>query len=55
MISIREQLSCLVVKGVGENPIRRVVGYQITNPLYMVQRLAFSAGVIVFRVDDALD
>ena len=47
VVCVGEESSSGVVEGVGEDPIRRVVGNGIANPLDMIGELAFAMCAIV--------
>ena len=55
MIRIRKKFSRLVVEGIRQDPIGRIVGDRVASPFDMVQELAPTANAIVLGVDYALD
>ncbi len=47
MVSIREWFSCIVIEGVGQYPVRGVIGNGVANPFDMVAELAASSSLVV--------
>ena len=44
----------IIVKSVGQNPVRRIVGDWISDPFDMVE-LTLASYVVIFRVDDVVN
>ena len=55
VIGVGEEVSSVVFEGVGENPVRRIIGNGVSDPLNVVGKLALAARPVVLRVEDAVD
>ena len=47
MVSVREWFSCVVVEGVGQYPVRGVIGNGVADPFDVVAELAASSSSVV--------
>ena len=55
VIGVGEEASSVVFKGVGEDPVGRIIGNGVSDPLNVVGKLALAARPVVLRVEDAVD
>ena len=55
MIGVGEESSSIVVKSIGEDPVRWIIGDGVSDPLDVVGKLTLAAHPIVLRVENAVD
>jgi len=55
MEGVRDGFASIVVKSIGQNPVRWIIGDWISNPLDVVEELTLVSYAVVFQVDDAVD